>query len=50
MGLLVHAINAETESLKKKNVKLSMIGDFDSLPDEVQQKLEWSINELKDFV
>ncbi len=48
MGLLVHAINAETESLKKKNVKLSMIGDFDSLPDEVQQKLEWSINELKD--
>jgi len=48
MGLLVHAINNETESLKEKNVKLSMIGDFDSLPAEVQEKLNWSIKELKD--
>ncbi|WP_163707142.1 isoprenyl transferase [Mangrovibacterium lignilyticum] len=48
MGLLVHAINNETESLKEKNVSLSMIGDFDSLPAEVQEKLNWSIQELKD--
>jgi len=48
MGLLVHAINNETESLKEKNVRLSMIGDFDSLPAEVQEKLNWSIKELKD--
>ncbi|PTN09513.1 isoprenyl transferase [Mangrovibacterium marinum] len=48
MGLLVHAINNETEELKRKNVKLSMIGDVNSLPGEVQQKLNWSIEELKD--
>ncbi|RKD90557.1 isoprenyl transferase [Mangrovibacterium diazotrophicum] len=48
MGLLVHAINNETESLKEKNVRLSMIGDFDSLPAEVQEKLNWSIKELQD--
>jgi len=48
MGLLVHAINNETEALKEKNVRLSMIGDFDSLPAEVQEKLNWSIQELQD--
>lgn len=48
MGLLVHAINEETEKLKEKNVSLQMIGDFDSLPVDVQDKLNWSINELKD--
>lgn len=48
MGLLVHAINNETESLKEKNVRLRMIGDYDSLPAEVQEKLDWSINELQD--
>lgn len=48
MGLLVHAINNETESLKEKNVRLRMIGDYDSLPAEVQEKLDWSIKELQD--
>jgi undecaprenyl diphosphate synthase len=48
MGLLVQAINDETEKLKEQNVRLSMIGDFDSLPTEVQKKLNWSIHELKD--
>ncbi len=47
MGLLVYAINNETPSLKEKNVQLGMIGDFDSLPQEVQEKLNWSIDELK---
>ena len=46
MGLLVQAINNETEKLKEQNVRLAMIGDFNSLPSEVQQKLTWSINEL----
>jgi undecaprenyl diphosphate synthase len=46
MGLLVQAINDETGKLKEQNVRLSMIGDFKSLPDEVQQKLNWSIGEL----
>ncbi|WP_430972851.1 isoprenyl transferase [Sunxiuqinia rutila] len=48
MGLLVQAINEETAKLKKQNVRLTMIGDFNSLPEEVQVKLNWSINELKD--
>lgn len=48
MGLLVHAINDETEELKAKDVHLKMIGDLNSLPAEVQEKLNWSINELKD--
>ncbi|WP_299576918.1 isoprenyl transferase [uncultured Sunxiuqinia sp.] len=48
MGLLVQAINEETAKLKKQNVRLTMIGDFNSLPEEVQVKLKWSINELKD--
>lgn len=47
MGLLVQAINDETEQLKEKNVRLQMIGDFASLPTEVQNKLNWSINELR---
>ena len=46
MGLLVQAINDETGKLKEQNVRLAMIGDFNSLPSEVQQKLTWSINEL----
>ncbi len=48
MGLLVQAINDETENLKKNNVKLKVIGDFQSLPAEVQEKLNWSIDELND--
>jgi undecaprenyl diphosphate synthase len=48
MGLLVHAVNNETEELKKQNVKLGMIGDLESLPEEVREKLNWSVNELKD--
>lgn len=48
MGLLVQAINSETSNLKEKNIRLSTIGDFDCLPQEVKEKLTWSINELKD--
>ncbi|MFV0376568.1 MAG: isoprenyl transferase [Mangrovibacterium sp.] len=48
MGLLVQAINNETSKLKEKNIRLSTIGDFESLPPEVKEKLTWSINELKD--
>lgn len=47
MGILVQAINDETEKLKEQNVRLTMIGDFNSLPEEVQKKLNWSLNELK---
>uniref|UniRef100_UPI003216399B isoprenyl transferase n=1 Tax=uncultured Draconibacterium sp. TaxID=1573823 RepID=UPI003216399B len=47
MGLLVHAIEAETESLMKNNVRLSVIGDMDSMPVEVSEKLKGCINHLK---
>jgi undecaprenyl diphosphate synthase len=43
MGLLVHAIVAETENLHKNNVALRTIGDIASLPQEVQQKLAGAI-------
>ena len=47
MGLLVHAIEMETESLNKNNVRLSTIGDIDSMPAKVKEKLEGSISFLK---
>ena len=47
MGLLVHAISDETDELKKNNVRLKVIGDVQSLPINVQEKLNWSINKLQ---
>lgn len=46
MGLLVHAIEVETESLMKNNVRLSTIGDIDSMPTKVKEKLDGCINIL----
>lgn len=46
MGLLVHAISEETDELLKNNVKLRVIGDVKSLPQNVQEKLAWSIERL----
>ena len=48
MNLIVQAIIDETPELKKNQVKLHVIGDIKSLPENVQEKLEWSMNELKD--
>lgn len=46
MELLVHAIEVETESLMKNNVRLSTIGDIDSMPVKVKEKLEGCIRFL----
>lgn len=46
MGLLVQAISEETDELQKSNVRLRMIGDIASLPQTVQEKLNWSIDKL----
>ncbi len=46
MGLLVHSITNETDELMQKNVRLRVIGDVESLPAEVQEKLQWCINTL----
>jgi len=46
MGLMVHVISEETDELLKSNVRLRVIGDVKSLPQNVQDKLEWSIEKL----
>ena len=46
MGLLVQAISEETDELLKSNVRLRVIGDIKSLPQNVQEKLTWSIDKL----
>jgi undecaprenyl diphosphate synthase len=46
MGLLVQAISEETDELLKSNVRLKVIGDIESLPQTVQEKLSWSIDKL----
>lgn len=47
MGLLVQAISNETDELMKKKVRLQVIGDVKSLPENVQTKLDWCIDTLK---
>jgi len=39
MELLVHTIDAETQSLMENDVKLSVIGDISKMPDKVMEKL-----------
>ncbi|MDP3645362.1 MAG: isoprenyl transferase [Bacteroidota bacterium] len=46
MGLLVQSISDETDELLKSNVRLRVIGDVKSLPQNVQEKLDWSIAKL----
>ncbi|HAQ18064.1 MAG TPA: isoprenyl transferase [Prolixibacteraceae bacterium] len=48
MGLLVQSISDETDELLKSNVRLRVIGDVKSLPQNVQEKLDWSIAKLND--
>ena len=45
MELLVNTIRREIDELKKNNVRLHIIGDFDSLPEVCQREL----NEAKDI-
>lgn len=46
MALLVHAIEMETESLMKNNVRLSTIGNIEAMPAKVKEKLECCIQTL----
>lgn len=48
MGLLVQAIENETESLKKNNVRLSTIGNIEAMPEDVRNQLRQCIVRLKD--
>lgn len=47
MALLVQTISNETDELLRKNVRLQVIGDVKSLPEEVQEKLQWCITKLE---
>lgn len=47
MGLLVQAIEAETNSLMKNNVRLSVIGDVNAMPENVRNKLNGCIDFLQ---
>lgn len=44
MGLLVNAIQNETENLHEKNVRLTAIGELDSLPEAVRKQFQSSID------
>lgn len=44
MSLLLTTINSEIEDLKKNNVRLLTIGDTTTLPDNVQEKINYAIN------
>lgn len=46
MALLVQAIEIETKSLMKNNVRLSTIGDINSMPAKVKEKLQGCISFL----
>lgn len=46
MELLVHAIENETESLMKNNVRLITIGNMDLMPLNVKEKLDGCIRQL----
>jgi undecaprenyl diphosphate synthase len=44
MSLLVQTISKETDTLMKNNIRLATIGDTDSLPDGVKEKLQKAID------
>ncbi|MDA1009779.1 MAG: isoprenyl transferase [Bacteroidetes bacterium] len=48
MTLLVTAINKETKTLMKNNIKLSTIGDTNSLPSKAKKELLEAIEKTKD--
>ena len=47
MGLLVQAIESETDSLMNNNVRLTTIGNVDAMPGHVRDNLYRCINRLK---
>ena len=47
MSLLVSTINKETKTLMDNNIKLSAIGDLNSLPKKCQEELQESIEKTK---
>lgn len=48
MELLVHSIRDELSTLKRNNVRLDVIGDFDSLPSSCQRELREAVEQTRD--
>ncbi len=47
MKLLLRTLKTETDELHKNNIRLRMIGDFESLPEEVQNQLKEAIKKTE---
>ena len=47
MNLLISSINNEIDEIHKSNVKISVIGEFEKLPKNVQKKLNFAIDLTK---
>jgi undecaprenyl diphosphate synthase len=47
MKLLLKTLKTETDELHKNNIKLKMIGDFESLPEAVQKQLKEAIKKTE---
>ena len=47
MALLISSINKELNTLASNNIKVNVIGDMDSLPSNVQQKLRTAIERTR---
>ncbi len=47
MRLLLRSLQNEADELNENNIKLTTIGDFDSLPAEVQKELNDAIEKTK---
>lgn len=44
MGIMVHSLNNETETLLKNNIRLKIIGDIDRLSNSVRDRLEKTLD------
>ncbi len=47
MKLLLRTLKTETDELHKNNIRLRMIGDFESLPEEVQKQMKDAIKKTE---
>ena len=45
MNLMIDSIERETPDMIKNGIRLEIIGDIDRLPEDLQKKAKWCINE-----
>ncbi len=49
MGIMIQSLNNETDTLLKNNIRLTAIGDFDRLTDDVRERLFETIKTTSGF-